>query len=407
MARFRYTAMNSSGALVNGEMDGPSPAAIIEHLQSLGQYPISAVAEGGGFWRGVLARRLSSTEHASPRELTLITHELATLLQAGLPLDRALEILTNLAGTGRLRPHLAAVLERVKDGAGLGDAFAAAGETFPRLFVSLVRAGEMGGSLETTLFRLADYLGKAYAVREALKSALVYPAILLTTAGLAISVILVFVLPQFAPLFQQAGVTLPLATRIIMAAGDFLGRYWWLLLLGAAAIIVGTKRALRRPALRLRLDAMILRLPLFGALAAKIEMERFARTLGTLLSDGVPLPTALGVTKGTLGNEVIAQAIGKTATTLREGEALADLLGRAGIFPGLALDLVRVGEETGRLNEMLLRQADICDREVKHTIDRLLSLLVPVITVCLGFVVAGLIASLLVAILSINDLALR
>lgn len=407
MPSFRYTAMTSAGAVISGVINGASPRAVTEQLQNLGHYPISTVAAGDRGWRGWLSRGLKATQRASQRDLAIATHELATLLQAGLPLDRALEMLCGLSQLRRLRPQISAVLAHVRDGSTLADALEADGKTFPRLYTGLVRAGELGGSLEATLYRLADYLTKTQTFRETLKSAMVYPAILLTTAGLAIAVILIFVLPEFAPLFESAGASLPMSTRLVAGIGSLIASYWWLILLLLAGAIAGVKRVLQRPSMRQRWDTFVLRLPLVGSLCMKIETERFARTLGTLLKDGIPLPSALALTKNTLGNAMVAKAVGDTAITLREGAPLAELLEKTGVFPNVALDLVRVGEETGRLEEMLLRQADICEREVKHTIERFLTLLVPAITVFLGFVVAGLIASLFAAILSINDLALR
>ncbi len=406
MPSFRYKAMTASGTLLTGEMEAASPAGVAAQLRSLGHYPIAAEDGGRGDWWASLARELLRPRRAAQRDLAVATQELATLLHAGLPLDRALEMLVGLGETQRLRRPLEAVLERVRGGAALADALAA-DRAFPRLYVSMVRAGEMGANLEGTLQRLADYLAKAQITREAITSALVYPTILLVTAGLSISVILIFVLPEFEPLFREAGKSLPLATRIVMAAGDILGRFWWLLLLLIAAAIGAALRALRQPALRRRWDALLLRLPLLGALVTKVEMERFSRTLGTLIGNGVPLPTALGITRDTLANSVIAEAAGATAASLREGDGLAERLARTKVFPAITLDLIRIGEETGKLEEMLLRQADISERSVKHTVDRLLALLVPGLTVFLGFVVAGLIASMLMAILSINELAAR
>jgi general secretion pathway protein F len=236
---------------------------------------------------------------------------------------------------------------------------------------------------------------------------MVYPIILLVTAGVSIAVILIFVLPRFAPLFASTGKPLPPVTQFVMAAGDFLGRFWWALALSIIALVLAIRYALARPDIRRRADRLVLRLPLIGDLLLKIEMERFSRTLGTLLGNGVALPTALGITKDTLSNGVVAAAVGETAIGLREGEGLAERLARTRIFPPIALDLIRVGEETGRLDAMLLRQAELSENAVRHTVDRLLALLVPALTVVLGCVVAGLIASLVTAILSINDLALQ
>lgn len=405
MANFRYKALTVGGTVITGTLEAPSQAAAVQQIRSQGHYPISATDAGAQGWRGWLSRELKLRRGPKPRDLAIATQELAVLLHAGLELDRALSILIGLGEIESMRQPLTGVLNRVRGGSSFADALAH-DANFPKLYVSMVRAGEMGGNLEATLRRLAEYLTRAYAIREAITSALVYPIILLCTAGLSIIVILVFVLPEFKPLFDEAGKSLPLATQIVMGIGDFVGAFWWLLVFLTVAGVLGFRRALQDPERRRRWDAFKLRVPLLGKLWIQMEVEKFTRTLGTLLSNGVALPTALSMSAETLNNSVVANAVRQTAVSLREGEGLAARLGRTKVFPAVALDFVRVGEETGKLDEMLLRQADLYERSVKHTIDRLLALLVPVLTILLGMVVAGLIASILVAILSINDLAM-
>jgi general secretion pathway protein F len=237
-------------------------------------------------------------------------------------------------------------------------------------------------------------------------SALIYPMILLATAGISIVVVLVFVLPSFEPLFAEAGKALPPETAFVIGVGDFFTTWWWAMLLGIAGMALLLQRALKDAAFKLRWDGMKLRLPLLGALFAKIDIERFSRTLGTLLKNGVALPQALTVTADTLANSVIAGAVHGAAEGLKEGDSLSRHLREGGRFPALALDMMRVGEESGQLDTMLLRQAGLYEREIRHTIDRLVSLLVPCLTVFMGLITAGLIGSILVAILSVNDLAM-
>jgi len=403
MANFRYRAMTSAGTVVTGVLDAPSEADAVQQIRGSGHYPISTADDSTG-WRAWLAHVLVYRRPSSQRHLAIAMQELGSLLQAGLELDRALGVLMEMDETAGLRASIAAVRARVRDGESLGDAMAAE-PAFPRFCIGMIRAGEMGGDLGPTLRRLADYLARNYAIREAIGSALVYPIILLCTAGLSIMVILVFVIPEFQPLFADAGKPLPWATRAVLSASEFLTDYWALLALAIVAAVVAYRRALRRPEFRLARDGFLLHLPLFGKLLNKIEMERFSRTLGTLLGNGVPLAPALGITRDMIGNAVVAKAVTDTAARMREGERLAEQLALTKVFPPIALDLVRVGEETGRLEEMLLRQADLCERSVKHTIERLIALLTPLLTIVLGMLVAGLIASMLVAILSINDLA--
>ncbi|HEY1707123.1 MAG TPA: type II secretion system F family protein [Rhizomicrobium sp.] len=404
MASFRYRAVTESGTLTSGVLDADSYGDAVAQVRALGHLPISASLAGTADWRVWLDRAVPVRGH-SARAIAVATRELSALLQGRLPLDRALTILAELEETRSLRGPLTAVLASVQDGSSLADALEAT-NVFPKSYVTMVRAGEMGANLEETLRALADYLARASAIRETVMSALLYPAILLCTAGLSVVFILVFVLPEFAPMFAASGKALPRSTEIVMAAGTFVTGYWWLIIAGVLAAFLAWRRAMKEVAVRRTLDVLVLRLPIIGNLVRKIEIERFSRTLSALLTNGVALPQALLITRDTLSNSVIANAVGETAARLKEGEALVTRLRQTGAFPTLALDFVRVGEETGALGEMLLRQAELYEREIRHSIERLLALLVPLLTILMGALVAGLIASILTAILSINDLAL-
>ena len=405
MPRFRFKALAADGVTVSGEVEASCLQSAVEHVQALGHFPLSTVEASAGRLRQWLSTDLASLRRPSVNELSIALHELAALLEAGLPLDRSLEILIDLTPGKSLKPALQAVLARVRDGSGLADALAADQRSFPPLAISLVRAGEFGGAMDKALFGLAEYLAKAHSLREAIKSALVYPVILLATGGLSLTLVLTYVLPAFKPLFAEAGKALPVSTQIVMAIGDAVAAYGWLMGLAVLLGVLGYRRAMKRPELRRRKDASLLRVPVLGRLITRIEAARFSRTLGTLLGNGVTLPASLAITGETLGNSAMAAAVGATAESVREGESLAELLTRTRLFPSLALHLVRVGEETGKLEAMLLRQADIYDREVQRVIDRLLAALVPLLTVGLGVLVGGMIASIMVAILKINELA--
>jgi general secretion pathway protein F len=410
VATFRYEALTAAGDRTAGEIEGVSRAAVIAKLQDSGYLPIGADEIRTGNLRRWLGRELFEGGGArlAGRHLAVATQELATLLKAGLPLDRALDMLVELAEAKRVRTVFAAVLEQVRGGASLADAMHAQGTAFPPLYVTMVRAGERGGALDATLARLADFLAKSHATREAVKSALVYPAILVVVAGLSLVIVLTVVLPQFKPLFHDAGAALPLPTQIVMAVGDVVQDVWWIALLAIAAASLGFRRALATiPSFALSWHRLLLfRVPLVRTLIAKTETARFARTLGTLAANGVTLPSALTLSRETIANRAMAGAVDDVVTRLKEGEGLAAPLAGTGVFPRLATQLMRVGEETGRLDEMLLNVADIFDREVQRTIERMLVLLTPALTIGLGMMIAGIIASVLLAILSVNDLAL-
>lgn len=396
--------MTVSGAQLSGLLEADSDTAAIQQIQNLGHYPISVVdTKTTDIWSWLSSEALP-TRRASQRNLGNATQELAALVQAGLPLDRALAILVELGETNRLRESFTAALASIRRGESLAEALSD-NRNFSRFYVNMVHAGERGGNLQGALHRLADYLGRAQALKDSVTAALIYPAIVLVTAALAITVILVFVLPQFEQLFENAGKSLPYSTRMVVALSDIVRQGWWVALAISFAIFLSLRSALRRKSFRLKWDNTKLRIPLFGKLILKFEMELFSRTLGVLLINGVELPSALSITKDTLRNSVIARAIDETTAGLREGEDLSTRLATTNVFPATAIDLIKVGEETGKLAEMLLRQADICERSVKLTVDRMLAMLVPGITIFLGFIVAGLIASILAAVLGVNSLA--
>jgi general secretion pathway protein F len=405
VANFRYKALTQTGAVIRGNVEAQSAAVVVQQLRGQGHFPISAAPANANS----VAERFLSLLSARKPSLSLIgtaTSELAALLNAGLELDRALSILCRLSDIGTLKAPLERVRNSVRDGMALADALARE-EVFPQFYVSMIRSGEYAGTLAPTMQKLADYLARTAEVRDAVTSALVYPAIVATTAAVSVSIIVFFVLPEFKPLFEQAGATIPLPARIVMGLSDFVRATWWIFALLIAGAFFGAREWLSKPANGLRLDAALLGLPLFGRLLQAQGTERFSRTLGMLLSNGVPLPNALVLTKDVMQNRVMADAVAEAAASLREGESLAHLLAQSKRFPDVTVDLVRIGEETGKLPEMLLKQAELEEHRLRHTIDRLVALIVPALTIVMGIVVAGLIASMLIAILSVNDLAMQ
>ncbi len=402
---FRYRALTAGGATVTGSLEAASETGAIEAVRRLGHHPISATPAARERWRSLVLGFLPKPS-PSPQDLAIVTRELATLLGAGLELDRALQTVASLKETGRLQAPLLSALARVRSGESLADALSHQAP-FSKLYVGMVRAGESSGDLKVMLSRLADYLAKTAATRDQIVSALVYPIILLVAATFSILFILLFVLPEFQTLFADAGKKLPLATRVVIGIGDFIRRDGWLLLLLAVGGLFFARRQLRRPEVRLKLDAQALRVPILGELLLQIDVERFCRTLGTLLDSGVTLPTALGIAAKTISNSALAGATAEVAATIKEGQSLALLLARAKVFPPMTVDLIGVGEQSSKLSDMLLNQADIYERSARHKIERLIALLVPVLTVVLGAIVAALIGSMLSAILGVNDLALQ
>jgi general secretion pathway protein F len=406
MPVFHYKAANTKGDVLEGDMQALSKNAVFEHLQQLGHMPILAEEiRAGQARRGLVDSLFARRRMISQNEVGILTRELATLLRAGMPLERALDILIELADQPRLKETLTDVRNGVRGGSSLSAAMEAQKGGFTHFYTNMVQAGEAGGALDVMLVRLAEFMEESSRLKETVKSALIYPAVLVTVAGLSIIILLTFVVPQFTVLFEEAGRTLPLPTRILVAMGTVLQHYWWVLLLLAGGLAYYLRRMLEDPGRHYRWDRRLLKLPLVGDLIAKLEVTRFARTLGMLLTNGIPLLQALTIVKQTAMNRVMAEAIEMVTGSVKEGQGLSGPLMRVGRFPRLAVHMVRVGEETGHLAEMLQQVAETYEREVKTAIQRMLALLEPTLILGMGIVIAGIIMSILLAILSINQLA--
>ena len=405
MPLYRYEAVAATGELVSGEMDAPDQTTVVTHLQSAGHTPISADLAGSGQRFSGWARSLVRHRQRPLKELGLLTQQLATLLQACLSLDRALETARTTSKAAE-QSVLNAVLDRIRGGSALADSLAAQTPAFPKFYVSMVRAGEASGSLDTTLRELGDYLERARAAREQVKSALIYPSLVLATGLISVAFLFSFVVPRFRPLFADAGTSLPLSAQAVLAVADLFENNWWVLAAGAFTAAALVASLWRNPRMRAAWDERVLRLPPIGDVILKAELARFSRTLGTLLKSGVAPLSALSMSTETLRNTAIRTAISGLADGVKQGKGLAQPLSQLAIMPPLAVQLIRVGEETARLEEMLLKLAGIYDQEVRREIERLLALLVPGITIALGVLVAVVIGSILTAVLSIYELAI-
>ena len=308
-----------------------------------------------------------------------------------------------MRSTPRLKSAISQVRERVNEGASLADALAKL-PLFGDLYVSMVRAGEAGGALEPVLGRLADYLERSAELRDSIKSALTYPMILLFVAGMSVILLLVFVVPQFTQMFEGMGAALPVPTQIVIFVGDLFRNYWWAMLAVVALAAVAMQKALENPEFRYRWDAWVLRLPVIGDMLRKMDTARFCHTLSTLMENGLTLLNALGLAKEVIVNRVIAQSVGELSDELKHGRGLAGPLERKAVFPRLAVQLISVGEESGNLEAMLAKVADIFEKETRSAVQRALTLFEPLLIVVLGIAVAGIIMSILMAILGANEL---
>lgn len=407
MPLYRYRAADRDGDLVAGEREAASREEVVRWLQDQRLVPIAAELSTGP--RPAAGKPAARGAARSGRTLPPARHvafvrELATLMEADLPLEEALTLLGSLVEGEREKRLAEGLLGDLRAGRPLSAALAASG-AFPPDQVALVKAGEAGGALADVFGRLARTLERAHALRERVRSALIYPAILTVGAIASVAVLLVVVIPAFEPLFADTGRALPPATQALLdvSAAVQAGALPGLAVLALGAVLLGRLRRSAGPAARL--DAALLRLPLVGALLAKLQTARFARTLGTLLGNGVPLLHGLDLAGTALTNRRMAEVVERAADSLRSGGRLSDTLLAASVWPRLSAELVRVGEETGRLPDMLARTADILEEETGRTLERLVALITPAVTLLLGAVVAGVVVALLSAVLSVNDVA--
>ncbi len=413
MPDFAYKAADGRGRVIEGKLEAKSRDDALRRLADQGLTPVgifdrvaSAAAPAQVAPRGRAARFRLRPDRVGRADVQAFTSELAVMLRAGLPLDSALRILLSMVQRPPVTSLLTRILESVKGGAPLSRALAEHKDHFGPFYVNMVRSGEASGQLGAVLSRLVDHLERMRALRESVTSALLYPGILLGIAIVSIFGILVFVVPQFESLFRDAKDALPLATRVMLAASRFTIAYGVYLLVAVALLMVVFARWLNSPAGRRWRDERLNRLPVLGRIRREYNQARFAHTFGTLLGNGVPILTALGIAAETIEDHGLREAVTGTMPQVKSGGRLADALQKTGAFEPLAINLIKVGEETGSLDRMMLELATILDRNVEVGIKRGLTLLEPALIIALGLFVAMVIVSLLLGILTINDLAI-
>ncbi len=415
MTVYRYRAVNPAGEVAVGELDAANEAEIVDRLRDQGLMPmhIAHATGGGAQTAGAAAAREPGAQRrvwfrakkVTRDQLLAFTRELATLLHAGLPLDRALEVLIGLASTPAVAQLLQGIRDDVRGGKALSQALDARREVFSRFYISIVRAGEAGGALGIVLQRLADTMERNKELRDTVKSALIYPTILICVAVASVILLLSWVVPQFESTFAQAGKALPLPTQVVIFVGKFLKEWWWAMLIVVALAIAWFRRRGNNPVIRFKRDTRMLHAPLLGDLIAKIEVARFARTLATLLGNGVTLLTGLSIVKETMTNVVLGGALEGVIAKLREGKGFGRPLAETNLYPRLAIQMIKVGEESGRLEEMLARVADVYDREVQVAVKRFLAILEPALILGLAVLIGGIVLSILLGVLGMTELA--
>jgi general secretion pathway protein F len=403
MPAYIYKASTLEGKIIEGTLEAPDNGAVALKLQDMGLLPIRI---GAAIGKTALTREIEwpwKRKRVRRKDLLVFTQELHTLVKAGFPLDRSLTILGQLAESQALAEIVQDVLKEVKGGKSFSEALAKYPNTFPKVYVNMVKAGEAGGALEEILARLAAYLDQSENLRSYIIGALIYPMLLAIVGITSMVILTLFVVPRFSSIFQDMGIPMPLPMVILRGISAVISGYWWVLLAVLILTILYLRRMLGTPEGRLSWDRGLLRIPLIGNVLRKVEVARFSRTLGTLLHGGVPLLQAMNIVRDIISNQGIASAIDPIRNGIKKGEGITPPMKQSGVFPPLAMHLIEVGEESGKLDAMLVQVADVYDTEVRNGIKNLISFFEPAMILVMGVVIATIVVSMLLAIFSIND----
>ena len=388
MPTFTYTARTATGDIQSGEIEVQTRDEVVGHLRRNRLVPVKIVEKKAA------GPSLSFGTGVSTRDIVIFTRQFATMINSGLPLVQSLDILAKQSENKALRGVIEQVLYDVESGQTLADALGGHPKVFTDLYKNMVAAGEAGGILDTILLRLAVFLEKADALKRKIKGAMVYPAVIFTVAGAAVTVLLLFAIPTFQQMFESAGVPLPGPTLFVITLSEILQSYWYAIFGGIAAIILLIRQWYQTSAGQLAIDTMMLKAPIFGPLQRKSAIARFTRTLGTLVSSGVSILDGLEITARTAGNRVIHDAIMESRASIAGGETISEPLKKSGVFPPMVVQMINVGEQTGGLDEMLTKIADFYDEEVDAAVEALLAAMEPLMIVFLGVVVGGMIIAM-------------
>ena len=407
MTVYTYKATDKNGKYVEGDISASDYKAAIQQIRMLNYFPVK-VSEGKGSSKFSFGMTLSRPSWGSPiplKDLMTLTQQLATLVDSGLTLDDGLSTLVKLSETEKTRSVLADIRKQVHAGSSFADALAEHPKVFSKLYVNMIRAGEAGGILGEALSRLALFMEKSVELKNSIRSAMVYPAILTLVGGTAVIVLITFVIPQFSKLFEEMGAALPIPTQIMLGLSSLIIDYWPALILGFTGFIAAFNLYLRTNNGRLKWDGMLLKLPLFGPLIQKIEVSRFSLTLATLLKSGVPILQAMEIVRSIIINRVISDSIIVIQQALKKGQGLSGPLQKAGVFPPMAVHMITVGETSGALDKMLTKVSNTYDKEVEQSIKQVISLIEPMMILFMAVVIGFIVVSMLLAIFSANDIA--
>jgi general secretion pathway protein F len=404
MDTYTYEAATKEGGIVTGTVEAASEHSAVDRIQERGYYPLKI--KKAGEEKAPLSTNILSFLQAriGEKDIMTFTYQLGVLLDAGFPLERALAVVSDLTDKKALRDLLHEVLSHVRSGKSFSDSLSKFPSVFPSFYVNMIKAGEAGGFLEDTIFRMAVYLENSQSLKSDVRSALIYPIILFAVGTLAVIFLLAFVVPKFTIIFSDFGAVLPLPTRILLSISNVLRTHGWLIVLLLIGAFFGLRHFLKSDAGKSFWDRLRFKLPFFGKLFKETIVARFARTMGTLLGSGVPILNALQIVKGTLESVRMSETLTSVRDDVRKGRGISEPLKKSDLFPSIAIHMVTVGEETGKLDEMLLKIAERFEIEVRNTIKRMLSLLEPALILCMAVVVGFIVIAMLLAIFSMSEL---
>lgn len=406
MPAFAYKALTTEGKLVEGSIEASDGGTVALKLHEMGLLPVKVGTSGG---KSILTREFHwswKRKRVRRKDILIFTQELHTLVKSGFPLDRSLTVLSQLAESPLLAEIIQDVLKEVKGGKSFSEALGKYPDAFPRVYVNMVKAGEVGGMLEEVLGRLVTFMETSENLRSYIVGALIYPTLLSVVGIVSVTILTLFVVPRFASIFQDMGVPLPLPMAILKGLSEFLTGYWWLVIVSGVLIGIYLRRHRESAEGRLQWDRWLLRLPLVGGVIRKVEVARFSRTLGTLLHGGVPLLQAMTIVRDIVANQGIATMIEPIRNGIKKGEGIAQPMKQSGVFPPLALHLIEVGEESGKLDAMLIQVAEVYDVEVRNAVKNLIAFFEPALILVMGILIGTIVVSMLMAIFSINDIPL-
>jgi type II secretion system protein F len=400
MARFRYVALDRAGKTVSGEIAAEDPEEVTRRVRDMGYFP-TEVGEAAQFSIDSGAR-VGRSRRISPTDIVIMTRQLADMTAARLPMFRSLSVLSEQTSNPTLKELVEAIRKDVQEGHPLSEALAQHPRYFQDLYVNMVRAGETSGHIDAILLRLAEFLEKSHQRRSQVISALMYPAILITVAIAAVAFIIGYLIPKISSLFTELEQTLPLITQVLLTVAGIVRQTWWVTALVIVAVVVALRWYGRTERGREGIDRLVLRLPVFGAIWHKMAVSRLARTLGTMMSGGVPILISLEISGNAIANRPMTRATEMVREEVRQGSRLSGALERSGVFPALLVHMAAVGEETGRLPDMMNRVANSLDFEVDSTLGRLTTLLEPFIIIVMGVIVLFIALAVLLPIFQIN-----